>query len=230
MRPTKLLTTFCALCIFFSLTASAQVTAPIVQQGQADKAQDVSPEKQALVKELLVAMDVKKNADAVLNGMFEQMEKQMPEIIWQALSEMKETSELTPTEQQHLRDEISASAIRTSRRFRELLAQRINFVQMTEKISSVLYAKYFSENELRDLVAFYNSSTGRRTMEIMPNLVVESMTRANERIMPVVKDLMSEISSSETTRLQTEITALAKSHHKAATPRSKSRQTRPKAQ
>ncbi len=227
---TRLLTTFCALCIFFSLTASAQVTTPIVQQGQADKPQDVSPEKQALVKELLVAMDVKKNEDAVLNAMFDQMEKQMPEIIWQALSETKETSELSPTERQHLRDEISESAIRTSQRFRELLAQRINFVQMTEEISSQLYAKYFSENELRDLVTFYKSSTGKRTMEIMPNLLGESMTKANERIMPVVKDLMNEISSDEKTRFQTEMVALVKSHHKTVTPQSKSRQRRPKAQ
>jgi uncharacterized protein len=225
----KLLTTFCALCIFFSLTASARVTTPIVQQGQADKAQDASPEKQALIKELLDAIDIKKNSDAVLNTMFDQMEKQVPETIWQALSEMKETRELNPTEQQHLRDEVRESATRTSQRFRELLAQRVNFVQMTEEISSVLYAKYFSENELRDLVAFYKSPTGKRTMEIMPNLIVESMIKANERITPVVKDLMSEISSDETTRFQTEVAALAKSHHKAATPRSKSRQTRPKA-
>ncbi len=227
---TRLLTTSCALCIFFSLAVSAQVTTPIVQQGQADKAQDISPQKQALIKELLDAIDIKKNSDAVLNTMFDQMEKQMPEIIWQAVSEMKEIKELTPAEQQHLRAEMSESAIRTSQRFRELLTQRVNFVQMTEEISSQLYAKYFSENELRDLVTFYKSSTGRRTMEIMPNLIGESMTKANERIMPVVKDLMNEISSDEKTRFQTEMVALVKSHHKTVTPQSKSRQRRPKAQ
>jgi len=227
---TRLLTTSCALCIFFSLAVSGQVTTPIVQQGQADKAQDISPQKQALIKELLDAIDIKKNSEAVLNTMFDQMEKQMPEITWQALSEMKEIKELTPAEQQHLRDEISESAIRTSQRFRELLTQRVNFVQMTEEISSQLYAKYFSENELRDLVTFYKSSTGRRTLEIMPNLLSESMTKANERIMPVVKDLMNEISSDEKTRFQTEMVALVKSHHKTVTPQSKSRQRRPKAQ
>src|SRR5258708_4164028 len=227
---TRLLTTSCALCIFFSLAVSAQVTTPIVQQGQADKAQDISPQKQALIKELLDAIDIKKNSDAVLNTMFDQMEKQMPEIIWQAVSEMKEIKELTPAEQQHLRAEMSESAIRTSQRFRELLTQRVNFVQMTEEISSQLYAKYFSENELRDLVTFYKSSTERRTMEIMLNPLAESMTKANERIMPVVKDLMNEISSDEKTRFQTEMVALVKSHHKTVTPQSKSRQRRPKAQ
>jgi len=98
---TRLLTTSCALCIFFSLAVSAQVTTPIVQQGQADKAQDISPQKQALIKELLDAIDIKKNSDAVLNTMFDQMEKQMPEIIWQSALEMKEIKELTPAEQQH---------------------------------------------------------------------------------------------------------------------------------
>ena len=224
---TRILTAFVSLFVVCAIAANAQVATPNSKSDQTGKPQATSPEKVALIKELLDVTNSKKNSEAILNAMFDEMQKQMPSIIWQSISGMKQMKELTEAEQQHLRDEATETAMRSYQRFRDLFLKRINFAEMTNEISYSVYTKYFSENELRDLITFYQSSTGKHSLEIMPALIAESMAETQERMMPVMKDLMQEISSDESTKFQTEIVALAKSHHKVTTTRPRNRQTKP---
>ena|SRR5258707_10320957 len=226
----RLLPSVAALCILLSMTARAQVVTTNPQRGQADKTQEISPEKRVLIRELLEVAGARKNSEAMFKTMFDQMDKQMPEIVWQAVSEMKEIKELTPAEQQRLREEISESSLRMSHQMRERFTQRLDLPQLTEEISIQLYPKYFSDAELKDLITFYRSSTGKHAIEIMPNLFAESVAMANERMLPVVKEVMSEISSDETARFQEKVALIVKSHHKTTTPQRKSRQPRSKSE
>ena len=154
----------------------------------------------------------------------------MPEIVWQAVSDMKDIGELTPAEQQRLREEISESSLRMSRQMKERFTQRLDLQHLIEEISIQLYAKYFSDAELKDIITFYQSSTGKHATEIMPSLFAESIAMANQRMLPVVKDLMSEISSDETTKFQERVALILKSHHKTTTPQRKVRRPRPKSE
>lgn len=219
----RLLITAVILLAVFSISAAAQETPTAPPQGQLDKPQEISPEKQALVKEFLEALDFKRTAEGIINGMFAEFDRQRPELIWQSLSTMKEMERLTATEREFLRAQIADRSALASKRFRERLAERIDFGQMVEEIATELYAKYFSESELRDLITFYKSSTGKRTLEVMPNLMVESMAKTGEKLRPVFKELMSEVSKDETKEFQTKVTELVKSHHKTSTPSNKSR-------
>jgi hypothetical protein len=223
---TKFLTIIAAIFVVFSITAKAQVGST-PGQTDSDKVQVVSPEKQALIRELLDVTDSKKNSEAILNTIFDQMQKDMPEMVWASLSEIEGIKELSQAEQQRLRDEMNESARRSSQRFREALIQRLNFAQLIEDISIPLYAKYFDDNELRDLIAFYKSPTGKHTMAVMSNLFADSMAKAQERMMPVIKDVMSEISADERARFREKIASLVESHHKTSTPRNKNRHRRP---
>ena len=38
-----------------------------------------------------------------------------------------------------------------------------------------IYAKYYSHKDIKNLIAFYKTDTGKKTIEIMPNLLQESM-------------------------------------------------------
>ena len=221
----KLLLTFVILCTVLSTTVAAQTATQGAPQDQAKASQDIAPEKLALIKELLEVTNSRKNSAAVLNAVFNEMEKQIPEIIWQAISDMKEITELSAAEQQLLKNEIKESSLRTSQRMRERFPQRIDFAQVTDEISVPLYAKYFSESELRDLITFYKSSTGKRAIETLPNIYAESMVMANERLSPALQELMSEISNEETTKFQQKVTTLVES--KATTQKGKGRRRKP---
>src|SRR5437016_10595549 len=104
--------TIAVISMAFSAALNAQVPATTTEQNQTDKVQGISPEKQALIKELLETTNSKKLTGDLLNSMVEVTQKDMPEIIWQSLSDLKSITELTPAEQQHLRDEITDSVVR----------------------------------------------------------------------------------------------------------------------
>lgn len=43
-----------------------------------------------------------------------------------------------------------------------------------------IYAKYFSKEEINGLLAFYGTELGRKSIEVMPNLMQEAMTVGKE--------------------------------------------------
>ena len=43
-----------------------------------------------------------------------------------------------------------------------------------------VYSKHFTADELRDLVAFYRTETGRKTIEVMPSILAETTTMGTE--------------------------------------------------
>jgi hypothetical protein len=70
-----------------------------------------------------------------------------------------------------------------------------------------LHDKYFTESELRDLVSFYKSPTGKKVIEVMPDLIVESMTRTTQAIMPKVAELVRQIEDEQTQLMTKEVQA-----------------------
>src|SRR5713226_328007 len=213
----RALTATAATFLFFSIAVRAQVSMPSAQQSQATESQEMSQEKRSLVKEVVDVLNVKKSAKDVLEVMEDQIHKQTTEMTWQALSQMKEMKELSETERQHLQDEIKKSADTAHKRFLELFNQRI------EDVSISVYGKYFNEKELKDLIEFYKSDTGKRSMELTPSLLAESMSQTSQRLAPVMEDIIRDLSSDATNKFRNEVAGLAKAHHGQTRPRQKRR-------
>lgn len=190
--------------VFFALVAINTVNA---QDPASKPTQSISPVKLALIKELLELTNSKKIMDAMLKAQAEQMDKQMPDMIWQIVSNMKELQALTAAQREEIRAELTETSLRSGRRIYEVLQEKIDFNKVVEDISVPLYDKYFSESEMSDLVAFNKSATGKKILEVMPNLVSESMTRASEVIMPKISEVISQLQTEETLRIEKEIKA-----------------------
>jgi hypothetical protein len=173
--------------------------------------QEVSAEKRALIKQILDETNSQQNADAIFSAQFDEMIKQMPDIQWQAISSTDEFKRLTPTLQAEVRQKFDENLARVSKRVKELFLQRINMKQMVEDISYSVYDKHFTEAELRDLVAFYGSATGKKVIAEMPALFAESIAKGSEIIGPKVKGIIDEIEKEQTNDLSHEIDALLKS-------------------
>jgi hypothetical protein len=212
------------LLIVFTMPiiARGQVTAT-PQQAQNEQTQQMSPEKKALIRGLMDIVDVKKSSAQVLKVMFDQMDQQRIQVLWQALVEMKDFNTLTEAEREHMRSEIKETTEQNTKRFLELFDKRLDFGAMSEEIFMDVYAKHFNEQELKDVVAFYQSATGKKSLEIAPVLLAESMSEAGERMVPVIKDVVNEMSIEDSMRFQKEVTSLAKAHHRTATARTKAR-------
>ncbi|MEP6719334.1 MAG: DUF2059 domain-containing protein [bacterium] len=189
---------------FFALVT---INAAQAQDPASQPTQTVSPVKLALIKELLELTNSKKTMDTMLKAQAEQMDKQMPDMIWQIVSNMKELQALTAAQREEIRAELTETSLRSGRRIYEVLLEKIDFNKVVEDISVPIYDKYFSESELSDLVAFNKSATGKKILEVMPNLVSESMTRASEVILPKVSEVITQLQAEETERIEKEIKA-----------------------
>ncbi len=172
----------------------------VLSSGAALRAQDgISAEKKSLINELLTVTEATKNSEAIMNAMSAQVQKDMLEIFSQMIS----TDTSIPAAQRPLVQQLVAeSAQRSARRFKELFNQRINYAQMVEEVSYQVYDKYYTTEELKDLVAFYRTPTGQKTIKVMPQLFSESMSLTSARLMPLVQPLMREVMDEEMKKLE----------------------------
>lgn len=187
---------------------------------------EVSAEKRALIKEMLELTNSTQNSEAIFNAQFDEMAKQMPDIQWQAISSMDEFKKLTPAQQAELRARVNQSSTRQAQRIKELFLKRIDMKQLVDDITYAVYDKHFTEAELRDLVAFYSSPTGRKVVVETPALFAESIAKAGELISPKVKEIVEETSKDQTNELEAEVQQLLKTKPKP-TPKKPTTRKRP---
>jgi uncharacterized protein len=187
------------LGVFLFFTSASALVA---QEPAAANTQSPGTEKRALIKEFLEVTLARKSAMALLESLLQEDEKLMPSIVWEAVSGMAEVKQLSPRDQQELKDQLNRDSVRQSRRLRELFSKKIDFGQLIENLSYELYAKYFTEDELKDLIAFYGSQTGKKTIEVMPRLFAESMSRTAEIIKPKLTEIITELTTEESDRIK----------------------------
>ncbi|HEX8472701.1 MAG TPA: DUF2059 domain-containing protein [Pyrinomonadaceae bacterium] len=159
-----------------------------------ETATTMTPEKRALIKELLGVTNAEKNTEAIMNSIFSQQERDLPVIYNQMID--NETG-LTSEQRAELRKSVMESALRAHQRIREKLMQRINFQQLVEEISLTVYDKHFTDGELRDLIVFYQSPTGKKTLSVMPQLFADSMQQSSIILLPKVQAIVSEVMQEE---------------------------------
>jgi hypothetical protein len=54
---------------------------------------------------------------------------------------------------------------------------------------AAVYAETFSEDELREVIAFYQSPLGRKLLDRMPELMQKSMQISQDRMKPIMSDV-----------------------------------------
>ncbi len=86
-------------------------------------------------------------------------------------------------------------------RFRALFIERLNFSTIIETVYPPLYDKTFSEEELRQMVSFYRTPVGRKSIEVMPSLMLEAAGAIEEAVRPLAIALVQEIVAEERAQL-----------------------------
>lgn len=101
-------------------------------------------------------------------------------------------TELSPEQlealRQHLLDFDSFAAA-----FGARFPERIDLEAMLEAVYVPLYDQHFEEQELREIVGFYDSAVGRKTLEVMPLLLQQGIEATLPLVEPQVLALVGEI-------------------------------------
>jgi len=155
----------------------------------------LTPEKQALIQEIMVLTNAKQTTTQLVAVMMAQTEKDLPQIL-------ETTFKSNPNLSGENLQQANQLASRILKRYTALLPQRLNLVQEIEQIQSAIFAKYYTEAELKDLITFYQSPTGKKVIAIMPQVMRESMQQSTERLMPKQMQLLQEIIQQEVGKFQ----------------------------
>ena len=159
-----------------------------------------TPEKAALIKELMEVTHLRESIKSIMETMGQQAEELQEQLFAQMLAEEPGLSE---DERQEALVKMRINREVRNKRFNELLAQRIDFPKVLEEISDELYDHYFSEEDLRNLVTFHKSATGQKSIAVMPQLFSDSMRKTGERLLPVVREISTQIAKEQQQELET---------------------------
>lgn len=166
--------------------------------------QTITPNKRALIAELIEATESKRSALAVFDSMIEQQENQIPDVIWHGLMNTEGFQQLSSDEKVKLKEKTLEDSRRVSKRVKELFSEKIDFAQIVEDLFYEIYDKHFTEGELRDLLAFYRSPTGKKTVQLAPKMFAESMSGTVTRISPMMSEITTQLVNEETEKLRRE--------------------------
>ncbi len=136
-----------------------------------------TPAKSKQVEELLAITD----ASAMVETMYNQLEI--------SLREMATQMGVNGAEQQVF-DEYQAKMV-------QLMRSELNWEKIKDPIKAI-YTEHFSEKQIKDMIAFYKTETGKQTLEKMPVIVQESMAVSQEAaagIMPKMQEMARQLAA-----------------------------------
>lgn len=137
-----------------------------------------SQTKQENIKEMLKLMQVEQMISKSYEGMIPMIQKQMESQVGASMTEkMKENQRKVLTKVMDLSKEMATDLINNE--------------------APGIYDRNFTEDEIKDLMTFYKSPTGKKSIELMPNIQKELMGVMLSKYLPnfqmKVKALMDEV-------------------------------------
>ncbi len=178
--------------------AALLLTAASAPGGPQSSEPVISPAKRTLIRELYSAMKVDQMAEQSANIIMDQLNKQLPSMLSQVLGD---SLDLRGKPREEFERALIESSERVNKRIKELLPERIKWPETMEQIFYPIYDKHFTELELKDLVAFYTSTTGQKAIHVMPDLLKESMEKAAELMNPRLMQLVNQVLDEEKHRI-----------------------------
>lgn len=157
----------------------------------------ISPSKRALIDKLLVVTQQEKLFQQTLDLSFAQLQNDLPTLIDQGVMTPQGTATKPDDSPSPARKAVQSMLDRVMPKFVKEVQQSISFKELVDQIYYPMYDRHFSEPELKDILAFYDSPTGKRTIQVMPQLVQESMQKTNQIMLPKLLEIMQRLMAEE---------------------------------
>jgi hypothetical protein len=182
-----------------STSASSPSTTASAAVAPAATSPTLTPAKKALILELLKMTDADKQVEMIINQLTLSHQRRYPTLLAQAINAAPNLSEEKKKELIASAQEQSA---RSSERLRQLFTQRIDLSKVMQEVALVVYDKNFTESEMQDIITFYKTPTGKKTLQALPAVMSESMEMTTALITPPLGDIMKQVLQEERERLQ----------------------------
>ena len=139
-----------------------------------------SAHQRELLEKLFKATNLDQMSNSIMDSMYAQIEKQF----------------LQEAEAKGDDPEGTAEAKEMFGLFRER-CRSLNVGALLHESYLRIYAKYFTEQEIEDLVAFYASPTGKKTLEVLPQLMSEGMKAGVDTLTPKIQEVIAQVTEEQ---------------------------------
>lgn len=183
------LTIFMLTCALFA-SASAQ--------------SDSAAEKQAAIKELISLVNSDNKAEEIANVMIAQIQQSEDATIKDILAAR---ADLTPTERKTIENSLLSDGNNSAKRFQDKLMRKLNYNELINEVVSVVYDKYYSLEDIRNLTVFYKTPTGQKALKMMTPIASDTMQMVQERLLPKIPTIIKEIQEEDKLEIVQKINA-----------------------
>jgi uncharacterized protein len=150
------------------------------------KADDqLSSEKEGLIKQVLDASRATRNAQLGYELVIAQAVRGMNTALEMRIDQ---DTKMSADEKAQAKKTLIAQLDKRMDRFKQLSAEKINVPQLVTQIYLKLYAKYFTDEQLKVMLDFYKSPTGQHVLDVFPQLTDEATHIVNAEALPKIKE------------------------------------------
>jgi hypothetical protein len=150
----------------------------------------ISESKRQRVLELVEAMNQQTSMEKVVDAVVQEMDR----IMDASFEELVNSSDaFTPEEKDRMLGERRVVSELVAAKFRERFLREVDFPKLQQELFLTLYDKYFTEDEIVAIVAFYRTPAGQKTLRVLPELTAEAMRRSQELLGPQLVRIGDEV-------------------------------------
>jgi hypothetical protein len=173
---------------------------PLFAAGRARAQEGVSPEKAALIKELIELTNARANARTVMESVVASVRKDRERVFELTVNELG--ADLPASDREELIRKDREDSGRVNERVMALFREKIDFDKVVVDVSYVVYDRHYTVEELRDLAAFYKTPTGQKSIKVMPVFFSDSMEETGKRLTPQLEALVRQMAEEERRRVE----------------------------
>jgi hypothetical protein len=118
---------------------------------------------------------------------------------------VEQDKEITDAQKQDLRKSVAEATARIDKTVRDFLADRSKITAWSEEVIYKIYDKAFTEEELRELIAFYRTATGQKAAAFLPILSSQVQKELGEVIRLKLSDVVQPSIQIETESLKQKV-------------------------
>ena len=121
------------------------------------------------------------------------------------LSLVEQDAELTPAQKTELKKSATEAGERLDKEVKVFFADQSKLTPLSEEVIIQIYDKAFTESELRELVAFYKTSTGQKALAFLPSLSVQVQQAFASAVAPLLQNYIQPKIEAETEQLKQKV-------------------------
>jgi uncharacterized protein len=159
---------------------------------------EIAPEKAKAIKELNSLMSANNSAEDLAKAMMGQFDSIQTDIVKSLLDAR---TDLTLEERLAMEKTLIIDAKSSAEKFQTRLFEKLDYNAIMDGIIVTIYDKYYTLDEINDLIAFYKTPTGKKTLKVMQPIMVETIQLTQAKLVPKMLTVMQELREERTQQI-----------------------------